>query len=83
MGNVFGTGQREPLVLLGPLNYTIVDCNKPLIMRNGGELTKLEYLPTKTEYPEYLWNAGTRTSRLFWPFKLHNNRFKRVLDHGE
>ena len=26
-------------------------------MRNGRELSNLEYLPTKTENAEYLWNA--------------------------
>jgi len=37
-------------------------------MRNGGELSDLEYLPTKTEYIEYLQIADTHTSRLFRPF---------------
>ena len=50
-------------------------------MRNSGELSNLEYLPTKTENAEYLWNAGTRASRFFRPFKLHNTRFKQALDH--
>jgi hypothetical protein len=50
-------------------------------MRNGGELCNLEYIPTKTENAEYLWNTRTRTSRLFWPFKLRNNRFKQALEH--
>jgi hypothetical protein len=50
-------------------------------MRNGGQLSNLEYLPTKTENAEYLGNAGTRTSRLFFPLKQHNNRFKEALDH--
>jgi hypothetical protein len=30
---------------------------------------------------EYLWNAGMRSRYLFWPFKMHNNRFKQALDH--
>jgi hypothetical protein len=47
----------------------------------NGELTNLEYLPIKTENVEYLWNEGARTSCLFFPFKLHNNRFKQALDH--
>jgi hypothetical protein len=50
-------------------------------MRNGGELSNLEYIPTKTENAEYLWNTRTRTSRLSWPFILRNNRFKQALDH--
>jgi hypothetical protein len=50
-------------------------------MRNGGELSNLEYSPTKTENAKYFWNAGTRTSRLFCPFKLHNNRIKQALHH--
>ena len=52
-------------------------------MRNSGELSNLEYLPTKTENAEYLWNAGTRASRLFRPFKLHNTRFKQALNDEE
>ena len=52
-------------------------------MRNSGELSNLEYLPTKTENAEYLWNAGTRVSRLFRPFKLHNTRFKQALNDEE
>jgi len=38
-------------------------------MRNGGELSDLEYFAMKTEYTEYLQIADTRTSRLFGPFK--------------
>jgi len=45
-------------------------------MRNGGELSDLEYLPTKTEYIEYLQIADTRTSRLFGPTKQQYIRFK-------
>ena len=37
-------------------------------MRNGGELSDLEHLLTKTEYMKYLQIADTRTSRLFGPF---------------
>jgi hypothetical protein len=29
---------------------------------------------------EYLWNLGTRSRYLFWPFKVHNSRFKQALD---
>jgi len=39
---------------LGPINRIILDLNKPLIMRNGGELSDLEYLPSITEYMKYL-----------------------------
>ena len=45
-------------------------------MRNGGELSDLEYLPVKTEYTKYLQIADTRTSRLFGPIKQHYIRFK-------
>ena len=50
-------------------------------MRNGAELSNLEHLLTNTQNAKYLWNAEARTSRLFWPFKLHNVRFKKALDH--
>jgi hypothetical protein len=50
-------------------------------MKNGGELSNLENLLTKTVNGEYLLNAGTRTSRLFWPFNLHNNGFNQAIDH--
>jgi len=45
-------------------------------MRNGGELSDLEYLPMKTEYTKYLQIMDTHTSRLFWPTKQHYIRFK-------
>ena len=45
-------------------------------MRNGGELSDLEYLPVKTEYKKYLQIADTRTSRLCVPIKQHYIRFK-------
>jgi len=47
-------------------------------MRNGGELSDLEYLTMKTEYTEYLRNAATHTPHLFGPFTRHNSRFKQV-----
>ena len=43
--------------------------NKPWIISNSGELSKLEHLPTKTEYIKYLHIADTRTCRHFGPFK--------------
>jgi len=45
-------------------------------MRNGEELSDLEYLPSITEYMKYPQNADTRASRLFWPIKQHYIRFK-------
>ena len=45
-------------------------------MRNGGELSDLEYLAMKTDYPKYLQIADTRTSHLFGPIKQHYIRFK-------
>jgi len=45
-------------------------------MRNGGELSDLEYFAMKTEYTEYVWIADTRTSCLFGPTKQHYIRFK-------
>jgi len=45
-------------------------------MRNGGELSDLEYLAMKTEYTKNLRIADTRTSRLFGPIKQHYIRFK-------
>jgi len=65
-----------PLVFLGPLNGIVVDLNKPYIIRNSGELSDLEYLPTKTQYTKYLQSANARTSRLFGPFKWNYSRFK-------
>jgi len=38
---------HEPLISLVPLNDTTVDVNKPKIIRNSGQLTYLDYLPTK------------------------------------
>jgi len=50
-------------------------------MGNGGGLSDLEYLPTKTEYIEYLQIVDTRTSLLFGPFKRSNGRCKQAQDH--
>ena len=54
-----------PLVFSGPLHDTIVDLNKSKIIRNGGELSDLEYLPCITEYIKYLQNMDMQASRLF------------------
>jgi len=35
------------IVYPGPLNNIILDSNKPKIITNGGELTDLDYLPSK------------------------------------
>jgi len=61
--------------------YIILDLNKPLIIGNGGELSDLDYLPTKTEYIEYLQIADTRTPRPSGPFKQYNGRCKQAQDH--
>jgi len=81
MRNISGTQERAPLVSFGPSNYIIIDLNKPNIIRNGRELSSVQYLLTKPENAEYLQNAETRTSRIFFPFKVHNNRFKQAQDH--
>jgi len=64
---------HAPLIFLGPLNSIIVDLNKPYIVRNGGELGDLEYLPTKTQYTKYVQIMDMRASHLLWPIKLHYN----------
>jgi len=53
-----------------------IDLNKPWIISNGGELSDLEHLPTKTEYIKYLQIMDTHTSRLFGPIKQHYIGFK-------
>jgi len=73
--------KHAPLVSLDPFSNTIVDLNKPKIIGNSGELSDLEYLPTKTENVKYLQNAKMRTSLLFGPFKQHYSRFKQAQDH--
>jgi len=70
--------ERTPIIILGSLNDTILYLNKPNIIGNGGELSDLEYLPTKTEKVKYLQNVGTRTFRLFGPFKQHYIIFKQA-----
>jgi len=50
-----------PLFPLSPLNDIIVDLNKPKIIKDGGELSNLEYLPSKTENVKYLQNTGMCT----------------------
>jgi len=69
------------VALINPLSDTIVDLNKPRIIGNGGELSDLEYLPTKTEKAKYLQNTGTHISCLFGLFKQHHSRFNPAQDH--
>jgi len=45
-------------------------------MRNGGQLSNLEYLAMKTECTKYLQIMDMRTSCLFWSIKQHYIRFK-------
>jgi len=75
--------ERTPLVSLVTLNDTILYLNKPKIIGNDGELSDLEYLPTKTEKVKYLQNAKMRSYCLFRPFKQHHSRFKQVQDHNK
>ena len=56
--------EHAPVVFLGPLNDTILYLNKSKIIGNGGELSDLEYLPTKTEKVKYLQNAKMRSYHL-------------------
>jgi hypothetical protein len=69
------------LVSSGPSSYIIIYLNKPYIIRNGGEMSNIDYLPIKPENAEYLQNAGTCSSCHFWHFKLHNKGFEQALDH--
>jgi len=55
-------------------------------MRNGEELSDLEYLPMKTENMKYLQNTATHTPHLFGP--LHDtiadlNKSKIIRNGGE
>ena len=70
-----------PLVLFGLLYDIIVNFNEPKIIENGGELSDLEYLLTKTQYTKYLQIADTRTSRLLNTFKQQNSRFQQAQYH--
>jgi len=45
-------------------------------MRNGGELSDLEYLAMKTEYKKYLQIVDMHTSHLLGPIKQHYITFK-------
>jgi hypothetical protein len=47
MRNISGTRERALYVSFVPLSYIITELNKPYIIKNGGELSNLEYLPTK------------------------------------
>jgi len=39
--------KHTAIIFSGPLSNFIVDSNKPKIITNGGELTGLDYLPSK------------------------------------
>jgi len=83
MWNISRTWEHAPIVSFGPLNNTIVDSNKPKIIRNSGELTDLEYLPSKqkmqnisrTQTHEPLISSG--------PLNYTRIHFKQALNDGE
>jgi len=64
MWNISRTQECTPIVFFSPLNNTIVDLNKPKIIRNCGELTDPDYLPI-LEYivnkPSMMENDGELT----------------------
>jgi len=67
----------------GPLNNTIVDLNKSKIIKNGGELTDLDYLPSKQK----MWNISrTQTHEPLissGPSIYTRTHCKRALNDGE
>jgi hypothetical protein len=84
--DVVGTGVNDPvtgvcdaggLLPSSALSY----CSSPDVKVSCLGCSNLRYLPTKPENVEYLWNVGMHTCCLFWPFTLHNSRFKQALDH--
>jgi hypothetical protein len=44
MKNISGKRRHAPLVSLGASTYTIMDLNKSYNIKNGTELTKIEYI---------------------------------------
>jgi hypothetical protein len=44
MQNISRKRKHTPLVSFGPLTYTIMDLNKSYNIKNGAELTKIEYI---------------------------------------
>ena len=73
--------ERAPLVVLGPLSDTILYLNEYKIIVNGGQLSDLEYIPTKTEKVKYLHNAKMRTYHPSRHFKQRHSKFKQAQDH--
>jgi len=61
----------------------MVDVNKPKIIRNSGELTHLDYLPTKQKM-QNISKMRTRVPLVYWG-PLNNTRihFKQALNHGD
>ena len=74
---------RAPLVFSGPLNDTILDLNKSKIIRNSGELTYLDYLPTKQKMRN-ISRMWTHEPLVSWgPLNYTIIHFKRSLNDGE
>jgi len=72
-----------PLISLGPLNDTIIDLNKPKIIINSGELTYLDYLPTKQKVRN-ISRTQTHEPLVFGgPLNDTKIHFKRALNYGE
>jgi hypothetical protein len=83
MRNIFGTQEPAPLVFFVPSKYIIMNSNDSNIIRNGGEFTYLDYLPTKQK----IYNISRMEARKplvsSGPSSYTEICFKKVLDHGE
>ena len=61
----------------------MVDVNKPKIIRNSGELTHLDYLPTKQKMRN-ISRTRTHEPLVYWgPLNDTRIHFKRALNHGK
>jgi len=73
---------RAPLIFSGPLSDTILDLNKSKIIRNSGELTYLDYLPTKQKIRN-ISRTRMREPLVSWgPLNSTIIHFKRALNDG-
>ena len=83
MLNISRTGEHAPLAFFGTSNNIIEDLNKPKIIESGGELTGLDYPPSKQKILN-ISRMRTREPLVSWGPSNHTKiRFKQALDDGE
>jgi len=83
MWNISRMWEHPPIIFFGPLNNTIANLSKPNIIRNSGELTDLDYLPSKQKMGNILGMQTHEPLISSGPLNYTRIHFKQALNDGE